>query len=70
MNRFKECRTCYFRDRSPEICEDCDGADQYEPEDSAPDEEGIQRLRRITFIKRQQEIVNDIEEGFPDWWKL
>lgn len=33
LSKFKECHTCYYRDREPAICEDCFQASEYEPAD-------------------------------------
>ena len=43
--RFPECLECYFFMRSPETCENCDGGDQFEPEEL--DHEGLEDLRNL-----------------------
>jgi hypothetical protein len=43
---YPECASCYFRFKAPQICEECDGADQYEPND---DDDTLKKLKAVRF---------------------
>jgi hypothetical protein len=35
--KYAECGDCYFHNRHPEVCDDCEDGDQWEPEDEDED---------------------------------
>lgn len=72
MNKYRECRECYYQHRSPDICEGCEGASEFEPrrggDEEEPDRDGIAELKRMVFVPKHREIVQHPDEGLPDWW--
>jgi hypothetical protein len=52
--RFPECKSCYFNNREPAICEECENASNFEQADL--DQDGLDDLRDITFFEMD-----------PDW---
>jgi hypothetical protein len=52
--RFPECKSCYFNNREPAICEECENASNFEQIDL--DQDGLDDLRDITFFEMD-----------PDW---
>lgn len=42
VRRFADCEDCYFNDeRVPEVCEDCNHGDQFEPQEDGDDEDSL-----------------------------
>ena len=39
--KYEECDTCRFNNEEPAICDICEDADQYEPDDEWEDDEDI-----------------------------
>lgn len=61
--KFPECESCLWAELNPDVCDDCEDADKYEPNDDSEFTEGIVELKSIVFVPRHMEIVNDPDEG-------
>lgn len=65
--KYPECESCFWYQENRDICEDCEDADHYEPLESDEWDEGVSELKRMVFVPRHVEIVDDPDEGIPDW---
>lgn len=54
MNKYECCEDCYFNNREPAICDDCDDGDQFEPEDM--EEGAMDTLRELADLTRRRVI--------------
>jgi hypothetical protein len=49
---FPDCQTCYFHNREPAICEDCDNGDEYQPADDLDDKLSGRKAGIVRFYRR------------------
>lgn len=48
--KFPECEDCYFYQTEPAVCDECDDADQFEPNDEFEDSADTERKREAKVI--------------------
>jgi hypothetical protein len=51
---FPECQSCYFHNREPAICENCDNGDEYEPDDDLDDKLSQRKAAVVRFFRKIQ----------------
>ena len=44
--KYPICDECYFQNRAPEICEECDEGSEFEPND---EEDSLPKLKAVKF---------------------
>ena len=62
--RYPECQICYFHNREPAICEDCDNGDEYQPADDLTDKLSERKAGIVRFYRRAR--VAPAADTVPD----
>jgi len=61
---YPECQSCYFHNREPAICENCDNGSEYDPDDDLEDKLSARKAAVVRFFRK---IQTPLPPGFlPD----